>query len=111
MSDSRGSLMGGCDGWLLWVVAMGGCDGWLLWVDADWCLRSDAMPDSRGSGKILQTTFLDQRDFYGYLKQSRFSFLPQIHDASPRVASQVGSRSGCASPEGRSHGPPRPPPH
>jgi hypothetical protein len=40
-------------------------------------------------GKILQTTFLDQRDFFGYLKNSRFSFLPQIHDASPRVSSQA----------------------
>ena len=26
--------MGGCYGWLLWVVAMGGCYGWLLWVIA-----------------------------------------------------------------------------
>ena len=26
--------MGGCYGWLLWVVAMGGCYGWLLWVVA-----------------------------------------------------------------------------
>ena len=28
-----------------WVVAMGSCYGWLLWVDADWCVRSDVIPD------------------------------------------------------------------
>ena len=39
--------MGGCYGWLLWVVAMGGCYGWMLWVDADWCLQPNGMPHSR----------------------------------------------------------------
>ena len=64
MADSRGSLMGGCDGWLLWVVAMGGCYGWLLWVDADWCLQSDAMADSRGS---LMGGCYGWFNFYGWL--------------------------------------------
>ena len=27
-------------------TAMGGCYGWLIWVVADWCLRSDGVPDS-----------------------------------------------------------------
>ncbi|CAE8700260.1 unnamed protein product, partial [Polarella glacialis] len=40
-------------------------------------------------GKIVQTTFLDQRDFLNYVKQSRFLFVPQVHDASPRVATQA----------------------
>merc|ERR1712232_1127796 len=41
-------------------------------------------------GKMLQTTYLErQDDFYNYVKQSRFLFLPQVHDASPRVASQA----------------------
>merc|ERR1712056_18356 len=40
-------------------------------------------------GKIVQTTFLDQDRFFSYVKQSRFLFLPQVHDASPRVASQA----------------------
>lgn len=40
-------------------------------------------------GKIVQTTFLDQNGFFGYLRQSKFLFLPQIHDASPRVATQA----------------------
>lgn len=40
-------------------------------------------------GLILQTQFLDQRDFFGYLRESRFAFLPQIHDASPRVSTQA----------------------
>lgn len=36
-----------------------------------------------------QTVYLDQNAFFGYLKQSRFSFLPQVHDASPRVSTQA----------------------
>lgn len=40
-------------------------------------------------GKMLQTTFLNQDQFFGYVKQSRFVFLPQIHDASPRVSTQA----------------------
>ena len=41
-------------------------------------------------GKIVQTTFLeDQREFFTYLSQSRWVFLPQICDASPRVSTQA----------------------
>jgi len=41
-------------------------------------------------GKMLQTTYLErQDDFFSYVRQSRFLFVPQVHDASPRVASQV----------------------
>jgi len=41
-------------------------------------------------GRMIQTTYLaDQADYFNYLKQSRFAFLPQIHDASPRVSSQA----------------------
>ena len=41
-------------------------------------------------GKMVQTTYLErQDDFYSYVKQSRFLLLPQVHDASPRVASQA----------------------
>merc|ERR1711988_1512111 len=41
-------------------------------------------------GKMIQTTYLaDQAVYFNYLKQSRFAFLPQIHDASPRVSSQA----------------------
>merc|ERR1711879_413084 len=41
-------------------------------------------------GKILQTKYLENQDeFFSYVKQSRFLFLPQVHDASPRVASQA----------------------
>eukprot|EP00929_Paragymnodinium_shiwhaense_P014120 TRINITY_DN122004_c0_g1_i1.p1 TRINITY_DN122004_c0_g1~~TRINITY_DN122004_c0_g1_i1.p1 ORF type:complete len:519 (+),score=54.47 TRINITY_DN122004_c0_g1_i1:43-1599(+) len=40
--------------------------------------------------RIIQTTFLaDQRDYFNYLRQSRFAFLPQVHDASPRVSTQA----------------------
>lgn len=41
-------------------------------------------------GKITQTTYLqDQRRYFEYLKESRFAFLPQVHDASPRVSTQA----------------------
>lgn len=41
------------------------------------------------SKQMLQTTFLNQNEFFSYVKQSRFVFLPQIHDASPRVSTQA----------------------
>lgn len=40
-------------------------------------------------GLITQTTFLSQDEFFAYVKQSRFLFLPQVHDASPRVITQA----------------------
>mmetsp|Transcript_18895 Transcript_18895/g.35162 ORF Transcript_18895/g.35162 Transcript_18895/m.35162 type:complete len:507 (+) Transcript_18895:30-1550(+) len=40
-------------------------------------------------GKMVQTTFLDQGKFFGYLAKARWAFLPQICDASPRVSSQA----------------------
>jgi hypothetical protein len=40
-------------------------------------------------GKILQTPFLEQKDYFSYLMEGRFAFLPQIHDASPRVTTQA----------------------
>jgi len=40
--------------------------------------------------KITQTTYLqDQRKYFDFLKESRFAFLPQVHDASPRVSTQA----------------------
>lgn len=41
-------------------------------------------------GKMIQTTYLaNQQDYFEYLKNSRFAFLPQVHDASPRVSTQA----------------------
>jgi len=41
-------------------------------------------------GKMIQTTYLaKQGDYFDYLKRSRFAFLPQVHDASPRVSTQA----------------------
>lgn len=40
-------------------------------------------------GKIIQTKFLDQGQFFSYAKQSKFVFLPQVYDASPRVSTQA----------------------
>lgn len=51
--------------------------------------RAYSIPESC-KGKIIQTSFLPkQRDFFNYVKQSRFVFLPQVHDASPRVSTQA----------------------
>ena len=41
------NLIGGCYGWLLWVVAMGGC----CLLGADLCLQSDVMTDAHVQGK------------------------------------------------------------
>jgi len=40
-------------------------------------------------GKIVQTTFLAQEEFFNYVRQSKFLFVPQVHDASPRVTTQA----------------------
>lgn len=50
--------------------------------------KACTIPDSC-KGKIIQTKYLDQQAYFNYLKQSRFAFLPQIHDASPRVSTQA----------------------
>lgn len=51
--------------------------------------RAYTIPSSC-KGKMIQTTYLaNQWDYFTYLKQSRFAFLPQIHDASPRVSTQA----------------------
>lgn len=40
-------------------------------------------------GLITQTQFIGHYQFLHYVEQSRFLFLPQIHDASPRVATEA----------------------
>lgn len=40
-------------------------------------------------GKVVQTSFLPQEQFFNYVRQSRFAFLPQVHDASPRAATHA----------------------
>lgn len=51
--------------------------------------KAYSIPDSC-KGKMTQTTYLpNQQEFFNYVKQSRFVFLPQIHDASPRVSTQA----------------------
>ena len=45
-------------------------------------------------GLITQTRYLDQNEFFKYQWQSKWAWLPQMHDASPRVSSQAsGLRS------------------
>lgn len=46
----------------------------------------------KGNGRshIIQTLYLEkQNDFYDYVRDSRFLWLPQVHDASPRVSTQA----------------------
>lgn len=51
--------------------------------------KAYSIPESC-KGKMIQTTYLArQSDYFDYLKQSKFAFLPQMHDASPRVSSQA----------------------
>lgn len=50
--------------------------------------KACTIPDSC-KGKMIQTTFLTQEQYFSYLGQSRFAFLPQLHDASPRVSTQA----------------------
>jgi len=91
------------------------CNGWCGW-SKNWSFVKQALPimcgefnlkgvlvatkDKAGKracsipkeceGKIIQTTYLqNQQDYFNYLKQSRFAFLPQVHDASPRVSTQA----------------------
>lgn len=40
-------------------------------------------------GKMLQTPYLPQDKYFEYLAQGKFAFLPQVHDASPRVTTQA----------------------
>merc|ERR1712224_1132550 len=40
-------------------------------------------------GKVEQTQFLPQDQYFEYLRHSKFAYLPQIHDASPRVTTQA----------------------
>lgn len=47
-----------------------------------------AIPDSC-EGKVTQTTYVAQATYFNFLKQSRFAFVPQLHDASPRVTTQA----------------------
>ena len=50
--------------------------------------KACTIPD-KCQGKIIQTSFLTQKQFFTYAVQSKFVFLPQIYDASPRVAAQA----------------------
>ena len=60
----------------------------VLLVTKDFSGKTCDIPPSC-HGKMIQTTFLPQNQVYNYMRQSRFLFLPQIYDASPRVATQA----------------------
>mmetsp|Transcript_36754 Transcript_36754/g.114466 ORF Transcript_36754/g.114466 Transcript_36754/m.114466 type:complete len:559 (-) Transcript_36754:91-1767(-) len=40
-------------------------------------------------GLITQTQYIPQEEFFTFVRQSHFLFVPQVHDASPRVATQA----------------------
>lgn len=65
-----------------------GMTGVLVATKAKTGSRTCSIPKSC-EGKITQTRFLSQDEFFNYVKQSRFLFVPQIHDASPRVTTQA----------------------
>ena len=62
--------------------------GVLLVTRDQWDSKPCKIPKSC-DGKIVQTPFLDQNEAMAYFRQSRFLFVPQVNDASPRVITQA----------------------
>ena len=90
-----------CDGWgpqaknwtfakLALDVMCGemGLTGALLVTRNSWDSEPCDIPASC-QGKVLQTPFLKQAEVFDYFRQSRFLFIPQVNDASPRVITQA----------------------
>jgi hypothetical protein len=90
-----------CNGWCGWSKNWSFVKEALVMMCGEYKLRGVlvATKDKQGrkacsmppscAGKMTQTTFLTQPEYFNYLKQSRFAFLPQVHDASPRVSTQA----------------------
>lgn len=62
--------------------------GVLIATQDDRGIKKCAIPESC-HGKMIQTGYINQFKYFDYLKRSRFQFLPQVHDASPRVSTQA----------------------
>jgi len=63
-------------------------NGVILASRDSWDSRPCDIPPSC-EGKVLQTPFLDFEEALNYFRQSKFLFIPQVYDASPRVISQA----------------------
>jgi len=62
--------------------------GVLLATRSTWDTKPCEIPKSC-EGKILQTPFVNYQEAFSYFRQSRFLFVPQVNDASPRVVTQA----------------------
>jgi len=51
--------------------------------------KACSLPKNCKKGQIVQTPYIDQNKYFAYVKQSRFAYIPQVHDASPRVTTQA----------------------
>lgn len=62
--------------------------GVLLVTTNEWDSKPCEIPKSC-EGKMLQTPYIDFDEALAYFRQSRFLFVPQVNDASPRVVTQA----------------------
>jgi hypothetical protein len=62
--------------------------GVLLATRDSWGTKACKIPASC-KGKVLQTPFVSFNQTMDYFRQSRFLFIPQVYDASPRVVTQA----------------------
>jgi hypothetical protein len=65
-----------------------GTTGVLLATRDSWETKACEIPASCKS-KVLQTPFVSFNETMDYFRQSRFLFIPQVYDASPRVVTQA----------------------
>ena len=62
--------------------------GVLLITKESWDGPACSIPSSC-KGKVLQTPFVSQDKVFNYFRESRFLFVPQVYDASPRVIAEA----------------------
>lgn len=99
MSGTNQDIANGCEGWSSyaknWSFAKEAfgvmCEEFGLKGVVVAARKGDqacALPKSC-EGLVEETEFLAQSEFFDLVKQSRFLLLPQVHDASPRAATQA----------------------
>jgi len=91
---------GACNGWgahaknftfakdALEVMCDEGMTGVVLATRDDWTSKPCKLPASC-EGKVLQTPYVSYEEALDYFRQSKFLFIPQVYDASPRVVTQA----------------------
>lgn len=65
-----------------------GLTGVILASRDSWDSRPCDIPPSC-QGKVIQTPYIGQKEAFDYFRQSKFLFIPQVYDASPRVVTQA----------------------